>query len=138
MRREKRVGSQTRSSQADEPRRPKKGKSIGEESDLERAPATQRSSSKGAEKEELDVLLEEGPMGELFEEQIELDQAQEFCLEAHCLLNGHGIGQQLDDALHWYKLSIDKGEKKAMLALAQMSERGHGMRVDLNSATEYY
>jgi len=47
------------------------------------------------------------------------------------LLNGHGIGQQLDDALHWYKLSIDKGEPKAMLALAQMNEKGIGMRVNL-------
>ena len=24
--------------------------------------------------------------------QLDLDKAQEYCLEAHCLLNGHGIG----------------------------------------------
>jgi TPR repeat protein len=33
-------------------------------------------------------------------------------------MNGHGIGQQIDDALHWYTKSIEKGEPKAMLALA--------------------
>ncbi len=37
-------------------------------------------------------------------------------------MNGHGIGQQIDDALHWYTKSIEKGEPKAMLALAQMNE----------------
>jgi TPR repeat protein len=54
------------------------------------------------------------------------------------LLNGHGIGPQHDDALHWYKQSIDKGEPKAMLALGNMNEKGIGMHVDLNKAEEYY
>jgi TPR repeat protein len=43
--------------------------------------------------------------------------AQQWCLEAHCLLNGHGCGQQLDDARYWYEKSVEKDEPKAMLAL---------------------
>lgn len=50
--------------------------------------------------------------------QVVVTQAQEFCLEAHCLLNGHGIGQHTDDALDWYRQSIDKGEPKGLLAMA--------------------
>ena len=72
------------------------------------------------------------------ESQVYLDKAQEYCLEAHCLLNGHGIGQQIDDALHWYRKSIDKGEPKAMLALGVMNEKGVGMRTDAKQAQEYY
>ena len=40
--------------------------------------------------------------------------------------------------MHWYKLSVDKGEPKAMLALGQMYEKGVGMAVDLKQAQEYY
>ena len=51
----------------------KKGKDG--DSDFERGePDTNRSSSKNEEKD-LDVLLEEPNLGELFEENIELDQA---------------------------------------------------------------
>lgn len=70
--------------------------------------------------------------------EVQLSNAQQYCLEAHCLLNGHGIGQQLDEALYWYRLSIDKGDAKAMLALGQMNEEGIGMHVDMKSAQEYY
>ena len=70
--------------------------------------------------------------------QLDLDKAQEYCLEAHCLLNGHAIGQQIDDAIHWYNKSKDAGEPKAMLALAQMTEKGIGVRIDMSDAQEYY
>ena len=81
------------------------------------------------------------PVGEELEDsvvapaQVEVTKAQEFCLEAHCLLNGHGIGQHTDDALVWYRQSIDQQEPKALLAMGQMNE--HGM-IDVirPSATE--
>ena len=68
------------------------------------------------------------------EGQVSLNAAQEYCLEAHCLLNSHGIGQQVDDAIHWYKTSIQLGEPKAMLTMGQINESGLGMRINKEKA----
>lgn len=56
------------------------------------------------------------------EDQVQLSKAQEFCLEAHCLLNEHGISQQIEDTVYFYKQAAEMGEPKAMLALAQLYE----------------
>ena len=51
----------------------------------------QRSSSPTADDAQDD---EEGDEGDEEDALVQLDlaKAQEYCLEAHCLLNGHGIG----------------------------------------------
>lgn len=91
--------------------------------------STQKQQSLETKAEELnDTILE----------QIQLSDAQAQCLEAHCLLNGHGIGQHVDDALQWYRNSVDKNEPKAMLALGQMYENGIGMQIDKKKAQEYF
>lgn len=94
-RKDRRVGSQARGSNAEDIRRKS---SRPEDSDLEREPVRGQSLKEEGNKDEAtldnenDLLMGDGPLADLLEEQIELDQAQEFCLEAHCLLNGHGIG----------------------------------------------
>jgi TPR repeat protein len=37
-------------------------------------------------------------------------KGQEFCLEAHCLMNGHGIEPNTEDALLWYERSANLNE----------------------------
>lgn len=69
---------------------------------------------------------------------VQPNTAQTWCLEGHCLLNGHGCGQHLDDARYWYEKSVEKGEPKAMLALGQMNDAGMGMPVNMKQAQEYY
>ena len=59
-------------------------------------------------------------------------------MEAHCLLNGHGIGPNIDEAIHWYNKSKEAGDPKAILALAKMNEEGTGLRVNKSDAKEYY
>lgn len=65
---------------------------------------------------------------------VQPNTAQTWCLEGHCLLNGHGCGQDLEDARYWYEKSVEKGEPKAMLALGQMNDAGIGMPVNMKSA----
>ena len=58
------------------------------------------------------------------QEEVYLTDAQKYCVEAHCLMNSHGIGNSVDDAIHYYKTSIQLGEPKAMLAMANMNLTG--------------
>jgi TPR repeat protein len=66
------------------------------------------------------------------------NKAQEYCLEAKCLLYGHGIEPNTEDALIWFDKSSKLGEPKALQALGDMNEKGIGMRVNIQKAIEYY
>ena len=65
-------------------------------------------------------------------------KAQEYCLEAHCLLNGHGIEPSTEDAILWYERSAGLGEPRAIFALGEINERGIGVRINLEKAIGYY
>jgi len=43
-----------------------------------------------------------------------------------CLLNGHGIEPNFEDAVYWLNKSINLGEAKAIFTLASMHEQGIG------------
>ena len=59
---------------------------------------------------------------------------EEYCLEADCLFFGHGIEQNIEDAIYWYERSAEMGNSKAMLALGRIFEHGTGVRVQLEIA----
>jgi len=66
------------------------------------------------------------------------DKGQEYCLEAHCLLEGHGIEPSTEDAILWFEKSANLGEPRAVYALGKIHEEGVGVRVDMAKALQYY
>lgn len=71
------------------------------------------------------------------EDEVILTDGQKYCLEAHCYMHAHGVGQSIENALHYYNASIQMGEPKAMLAMAEYNETGFNMRVNHAKAEEY-
>ena len=69
---------------------------------------------------------------------IEILQAQQACIEAYCLLHGHGIEPNVEDATRWFNKAAALGEARAFFALGEMQERGIGCRVNMLEATELY
>lgn len=52
---------------------------------------------------------------------------------------GNDVSKNIDEALKWYKLSIDQnGSSEEMIALAQMYYDGHDAEVDLNESFQWY
>ena len=68
----------------------------------------------------------------------ELTKGQQACLEAYCMLHGHGIECNLDNAVYWFNKSASLGEPRALLALGEMQEKGIGTRINLTAATSLY
>ena len=52
--------------------------------------------------------------------------------------NGQGIPRDYQEALRWYKMSADKGNTAAQMALGDMYEKGTGVERDLEQAAEWY
>lgn len=79
-------------------------------------------------KEQEPDLIEEDEQSD--QEEVFLTDAQKYCVEAHCLMNSHGVGNCVDDAIHYYKTSMQLGEPKAMIALANFNLKGQNMRIN--------
>ena len=86
----------------------------------------------------VDALNLKRAMSEDVKSPSRFNKAQEFCLEAHCLLYGHGIEPNTEDAILWYERSANLGEPKALYALGSIYEQGIGVRIDMNKAVQYY
>ena len=71
------------------------------------------------------------------QEEVYLTDGQKYCIEAHCYMHAHGVGQSIENAIHYYNTSIGLGESKAMLAMAEYHESGFNMRIDAQKAEEY-
>lgn len=71
------------------------------------------------------------------EEEVLLTDGQKYFLEARVHMHAHGVGQSIDNALHYYNTSIGMGEPKAMLAMADYNETGFNMRINPAKAEEY-
>lgn len=66
------------------------------------------------------------------------NKGHEFWLEAQCLLHGHGIEPNRDDAITWFERSANQGEPKAHYALGCIYDGGQGVRIDKKKAMEYF
>eukprot|EP00347_Sterkiella_histriomuscorum_P001396 403372196 len=66
------------------------------------------------------------------------NKGQEYCLEAHCLLYGHGIEPNTEIAIVWYERSANLGEPRAIFSLGKLYEEGIGVKIDLPKAISYY
>lgn len=69
---------------------------------------------------------------------IPISKGQQCCLEAYCLLHGHGIEPNLEDATRWFNKAASLGEPRAYFALGEMQEYGMGCRINKLEATELY
>ncbi len=65
-------------------------------------------------------------------------KAEEYCLEAHCLLYGHGIEPNTEDAILWYERSANLGEPRAIYSLGLIYEKGIEVKINIAKAIEYY
>jgi uncharacterized protein len=66
------------------------------------------------------------------------NKGQEYCLEAHCLLEGHGIEPSTEDAILWFEKSANLGEPRAIYSLGKIYEEGIGVRIDISKAVQHY
>ncbi|CDW82127.1 sel1 domain protein repeat-containing protein [Stylonychia lemnae] len=69
---------------------------------------------------------------------LRFNKGQEYCLEAHCLLYGHGIEPNTEVAMVWYERSANLGEPRAIDSLGKLYEDGVGTRIDLNKAVQHF
>ena len=69
---------------------------------------------------------------------IKQNKGQEYCLEAHCLLYGHGIEPSVEDALYWYEKSAYQNEPRAMVSLGNLYYEGTSVRKNQSKGLEYY
>ena len=90
------------------------------------------------EKQEEEKAVEMKYITEIAFKPEEMTQGQQSCIEAYCLLYGHGIEPNVDDAIRWFTKSAKEGEPKAMFVLGEMKELGIGSRIDTKEAAEFY
>mmetsp|Transcript_23859 Transcript_23859/g.23541 ORF Transcript_23859/g.23541 Transcript_23859/m.23541 type:complete len:196 (-) Transcript_23859:196-783(-) len=73
--------------------------------------------------------ISEGRLGD-----IRFSEALNWYLEGRCHLEGHGIEQNIDEALHWLGKSAEKGEPRALHCLGELCEKGVGQRINKDQA----
>jgi len=54
------------------------------------------------------------------------------------LLNGHGIEPNIEDATYWLNKATNLGEARALFTLAEMYEKGLGLKTNLVKAREFF
>lgn len=69
---------------------------------------------------------------------VEISKAEQNCLEGFCLLHGHGVEPNVEDAARWFNKAALMGESRAYFALGEMQENGIGCRINKLEATELY
>ncbi len=52
--------------------------------------------------------------------------------------DGNGVKRNLDEALHWYKLAAEQGERNAIFAVAVAALKGEGMTADKAEAKNWF
>mmetsp|Transcript_549 Transcript_549/g.317 ORF Transcript_549/g.317 Transcript_549/m.317 type:complete len:213 (-) Transcript_549:245-883(-) len=93
---------------------------------------------KKREEEEVKKVGKKRPQEEKGEAELKLSDGLNWYLEGRCHLEGHGIEQNADEALHWLGKSAEEGEPRAMHLLGEMAEKGLGQRIDKQAAFNWY
>ena len=57
---------------------------------------------------------------------------------AICLLNGNGCKKDPEEAVKWFQMAAEKGDKDAQLKLANCLENGIGCKRDVDKALFWY
>jgi TPR repeat protein len=68
----------------------------------------------------------------------EIPKGQQYCIEALCLLHGHGIEPDIEEAVRLLNKSAQLGESRAFFVLGEIQEHGIGCRVDKREALQFY
>lgn len=68
----------------------------------------------------------------------ELSKGQQSCIEGLCLLHGHGVEPDIEEAVRLLNKSAQLGEPRAFFVLGEIQEFGIGCRVDKREALSFY